>query len=527
MTFFIKPATEDAPHQSSLYLAQHGAEPEPAYALRRPDRTLAASKNCYSIALFDSYNPDVLFAEILLRLRWTQPTLSAAEIRRNGDVASTPEPILPTEFVIQLYAPDQQVTVRQRQSSWSTSSHWEFELPQKTFREPSASSLDQSRHDPAVADTTSRLRFKWKREGKLSKDLVCTLSGRSTDPDGSRRKGSKEPDITVAFYKHLKAVTVYEPNLSRVEMEDLKGLEIVLLLSAVAIRDIFYGNPRDTFNISSAARQSQSNGRSSSQPASHSSKPALKVQTAQQAGTPTMPNRHGPSGRPHAHGAPPAALAPPNAPNQPDFETARIKAEVEAEDRARRKAEREETRRVKKMVEVEEREARRKQEQIDRETERLKQVYAAEQKAAAKRQRPPPPPQIPYRPAASQQNLLVPFVQDPHQRPQSAPIQQGFFSGLFNHNSHQNQPHQQRPPYFQNNHQQRPQPQQQQAPPPRGPYMHQPFHSAGPSSSGFFGSQPAFHRPGPGPPSGQGHSGRRSHSSDPRKKMAKKKSSFF
>ena len=54
------------------------------------------------------------------------------------------------------------------------------------------------------------------------------MTGKSTDPTG--KKKSKEPDIAVALFAGLKEITIYEPNLYRVEMEDYKGLEVVLLL---------------------------------------------------------------------------------------------------------------------------------------------------------------------------------------------------------------------------------------------------------------------------------------------------------
>ena len=38
----------------------------------------------------------------------------------------------------------------------------------------------------------------------------------------------------------MRELTIYEPNLQRVEMEDPKGLEVVLLLSAVVIKDLYF-----------------------------------------------------------------------------------------------------------------------------------------------------------------------------------------------------------------------------------------------------------------------------------------------
>ena len=46
------------------------------------------------------------------------------------------------------------------------------------------------------------------------------LAGKSTDG-----KKSKEPDITIAMFRKGKELTLYQPNMHRVEVEDMKGLE--------------------------------------------------------------------------------------------------------------------------------------------------------------------------------------------------------------------------------------------------------------------------------------------------------------
>jgi hypothetical protein len=61
------------------------------------------------------------------------------------------------------------------------------------------------------------------------KDLAYLLSGKSTTPDRSKKQ-NRESDITVAIFRALKKVTLYEPNLQRVKVEDMKGLEVVLYL---------------------------------------------------------------------------------------------------------------------------------------------------------------------------------------------------------------------------------------------------------------------------------------------------------
>ncbi|KAL9638142.1 MAG: hypothetical protein Q9164_001736 [Protoblastenia rupestris] len=373
-TFYLRSSTDNVKHNASVLLSHLGSDAVPAYSLRHPDPTLPASKNRYAVALYDSYNPDVLFGEVLLIPEWTQPTLSKEEIRLNGGVLPPPQPILPTEFVIQLYNPDQQVIVRWKSGSWGSAPYWDFEMPQQSFRQPSTSTLDRTQSDPTASENTPKLGFKWKKDGKLSKDYVCTLSGKSTNPDGTKRK-NKEPDITIALFKHFKEITIYEPNLSRVEMEDHKGLEVVLLLGAIVIREVYNSNMRETFNISDAKPSTSSapTNAASEQP----------------------PRRH----RQHSSSSKPQAIAPVNLPPPPrpslenprppptdprsqwelDQETARLRKQVEHEKRERKRAEAAETKRVKRMLEEEERRQREKQKEVDRETERLRQLYGREQ----------------------------------------------------------------------------------------------------------------------------------------------------
>ncbi|KMU83603.1 hypothetical protein CIHG_01386 [Coccidioides immitis H538.4] len=195
-TFYIKPSTERPKHQSTYYFCQGGEDPSPAYSVRHLDPDLPASKNRYAVALYDSFCPDILYGEVLLIPKWTQPSLSQEAIRQNNGVPPPPEPILPNEFIIQLYNPDQQVLVRYKPKSWNSPASWQFEMPQQTFRLPSGSSLDRTMSDPAASDITPKLRFNWQKDGKFSKDLTCYLSGKTVDVDDARKR-SKEPDITV------------------------------------------------------------------------------------------------------------------------------------------------------------------------------------------------------------------------------------------------------------------------------------------------------------------------------------------
>jgi len=266
-------------------------------------------------------------------------------------------------------------------------------MPQQSFRKPSTSALDRTQSDPAASDITPKLDFKWKKDGKLSKDYVCTLSGKSSNPDGSKRK-HREPDITIALFRHFKEITIYEPNLSRVEMEDPKGLEVVLLLGAIVIREVFSSNMREAFNITESSRRNSAENTTSTSPLGASTAPSPPSRRhAQIISTPKPPataqSQQSTSSRP-----------PPTDPRSQwelDAETARLRAALESEERARRKAEHSETKRVKRMLEEEERKAREKQREIDRETERLKKIYGKEQRQGFAQLDSRPVPQPPSR----------------------------------------------------------------------------------------------------------------------------------
>ncbi|EYE95233.1 uncharacterized protein EURHEDRAFT_523390 [Aspergillus ruber CBS 135680] len=246
-TFYLKHGQNK--HSWVIYLCHHGDEPTPAYHLRYPDPSSPSSKNRYAVALCDPYVPEIIYGEVLLIPEWTQPSLSADAIRANGGVTPPPEPILPSQFVVHLYNPDQEIVVRYKPKTWNSPAMWDFEMPQHTFRQPSSSTLDRTQIDPAIADVTPKLRFGWRKDSKLSKDLACLLSGKTASIPETKTK-SKEPDITISIFKGLRELTLYEPNLYRVEMEDFKGLECVLLLGAVTIRDVFFTSIEKAFSIS-------------------------------------------------------------------------------------------------------------------------------------------------------------------------------------------------------------------------------------------------------------------------------------
>jgi hypothetical protein len=478
-TFYIKAATSDNPLSSTIYLTQNASELNPEYSLRRPDPSTPASKNCYAVALYDSYSPDVLYAEVLVQPEWTQPTLSQAEIRAQNGIPPPPVPVVPNKFVIQLYNPDQQVTVRQIEGKWNSSSYWEFEMPQNTFRRPSGSTLDRTQDDPAVSEVTPKIGFKWKRDGKLSKDISCYLSGKPM-PEG---KKSKEPDIIIAMYKTGKdqnSLTLYEPNMQRIEVEDFKGLEVVLMLSSAVIKDVFFNPSREMFNISSpsSAYQKRKNSGPVIGGRKSSGSGAIMTGALSQSPVHSVPQSQMPPQQPYRQPQPqhqqqvPASRLPPVNPQvqwEIDAETARLKAMVEAEEKEREKEERREQKRIKKMLEEEDRERERREADVAKETERLRKEYGVQAIP------PPPPnriqfqPNLPIRlnqgqtPQPQQPNRLSQFQTAPHSQP--VPVQRPVSTSSVA----------QRPQPI------HPSPQQQQ------PYLQAPGQASA-SSSGFFSS---------------------------------------
>lgn len=406
--------SKEVKHDATVYLSQYGSDAVPAYTIRHPDPSALGSKNRYAAALYDSYNPAILYGEVLLIPEWTQPSHSQEDIKRNGGVPPPPQPVLPNEFIVQLYNPDQQIVVHHRPSTWHSAQCWDFEMPTQTFRQPSVSNLDRTQSDPTVSEATPTVGFRWKREGKISKDLICNLSGKSRNPDGGKRK-QKEPDIPMAFFRNLQEMSVYEPNLTRVDMEDPKGFEVVLLLSAAVVKDIYFSSMKEAFNIGEASRAgNNSNGfgatsgnpnaafqippspsPANGQSAKRSKRPSLSLQT------PSNPST-GPSRPPPTD---------PRSQWEIDAETARLRQQVQAEETERKRREKEELKNVRKMVEEEERAARQREAEINKETERLRKEYEAEQKRLAKSGVRPPnlPPRHSAPPSVQQQQYLAPY----------------------------------------------------------------------------------------------------------------------
>lgn len=420
-TFYFKPSS-DNPLATTLFLSQNGSELQPEYSLRRPDPNIPASKNCYAVALYDSYNPEVLFAEVLVQPEWQQPTLSQAEIRAQNGIPPPPVPIVPEKFIVQLYNPDQQVTVKQIAGTWNSSAHWEFEMPQTSFRQPSVSAIDRTSNGPSLSDVTPKVSFKWKRDGKITKDISCYMSGKSTDG-----RKNKEPDILCAMLKG-NDLTLYQPNMHRIEIEDVKGLEVVLLLGASVIKDIFFNPNREMFNISSPQTSAKPNRKNSGpqiagKPLQNVTPPVMSgagyAVTPSKSQLPTQPSRPQQQQQPQYQTA--AVPRPsPGATNpltqwEIDAETARLRKIVEDETREREKRDAREQKKIKKMLELEEKERQRREAEVAKETERLRRQYgmppspqgnpgSSNNNSVPKPPRmqftapPPPPPSMPPRP---------------------------------------------------------------------------------------------------------------------------------
>ncbi|KAL2206264.1 hypothetical protein CC79DRAFT_864944 [Sarocladium strictum] len=361
-TYHFQQSTENPLH-TLLYFTYQGSEPSAEYLLKRP--APSESHNQYAFGLFDVQYSHVLYAELLLRPEWSQPTLSAAELRAQGPNNQPPATaITPDGFTIDLYNPDQAVVVKQEKGSWGRSDAWEFEVPERSFRTPTTSKVDAEVGQELVPELIPKVMFRWKRDSRLSKDMTCYMSGRSVGG-----KKNKEPDITVALFRqarHESNVTIYEPNMARVDVEDRKGLEVILLLTAEVIRDLYLMPRQDPFNTAGAPaptpQQIAAGRRRGSSPlhvANGSSAPA------------TMSGANN-----NSNNIPPtSSLA-----RTGDAEARRLQETFAREEReARERRDRDEQQRIKRMLEEEEaREKQRRQAEVDAETERLRREYGVQ-----------------------------------------------------------------------------------------------------------------------------------------------------
>ena len=317
--------------------------------------------------------------------------------------------LVPETFAIQLYNPDSTVAIKMVPGTWNKTDSWEFELPVQTFRQPSASELDRENGGLPPPDLMPRVMFRWKKDSKLSKDMTLYMCGKNL---GGRR--NKEPDITIAMFKTTtrrdgeSVVTVYQPNLHRVEVEDRKGLELVLLLGAEVIKDLYLSPKADVFNIGGGGSPVGVAGRrKNSKPTS--TPPGVPIMSG------AVPANGGPSGVGGSFVAANAirhpdtmpvtgssAAKPATSKADIDAETQRLKAMVEREEHERQKRERqererreqEEQQRIKRMLEEEEqRERQRKEAEIAAETERLRREYGMEGQELPSIVQSPPAPQ--------------------------------------------------------------------------------------------------------------------------------------
>ncbi|KAH8670077.1 hypothetical protein BGZ61DRAFT_460525 [Ilyonectria robusta] len=384
-TYRFKVSSEN-PLNTILYFTHNGSDPSAEYLVKRP--APSSAPNQYALGLLDPQNAAVIYAEVLLKPEWTQPTLSAAEVRAGNGPASQ-SPVTPDTFALSLYNPDQTVPVKLHTGSWGKSDSWEFEIPERTFKLPSVSRIDQDADRPPVSELVPKLVFRWKRDGR--KDMTCYMTGKTV-----AGKNSKEPDITVAFFrgKNDSILTIYEPNMARVEVEDRKGLEMALLLSAEVIRDLWVNPRNNPFNISSSAPASSGRRRNTSP----------RVTTPPGATMSGALGNQRPSSPPQTQVSPIQMSPDETARRQAEIEaeTQRLKAMVAEEERQARERERvqkEERKRAQKIQEREEKERRKREAEIDKETERLRREFGMEGQEYTSPTSPTiPEPRLPPRP---------------------------------------------------------------------------------------------------------------------------------
>ncbi|KAA8909963.1 hypothetical protein FN846DRAFT_583727 [Sphaerosporella brunnea] len=189
--------------------------------------------NTYSITLSDAAFPDITYASLSCALSFS----TSAD--------STPRVLRPSEFTLNLYNPSSAVTIIHKHSA-IRGDYWQFRLPRSSFLPPTKSSIDAS-YRPPTPPANELLTFRWKKVGGLMTrpQLQCVLA--------SHGKGD-EPDLAVAMYYGLgdKAgkgeMSVYESNFRRVDCMDLKGLELVLVITARVINDVWWGDVAAAFN---------------------------------------------------------------------------------------------------------------------------------------------------------------------------------------------------------------------------------------------------------------------------------------
>lgn len=227
--------------------------------------------------------------------------------------------------------------------------------------------------------------------------LRCSLVSPANLPTPSggastKKAGANEPDIPIAMFTSLGdkrgtgEITIYQSNLKRVEVEDLKGLEVVLLLSAMAIGDIWFLPTNTIFNLNPPIKGGAggtSRGRKNSFPLA-SVPPVVTISAPQ----PQQQQKQPPTTSPQ-HGKKPATASFAARFQQQeqshqrrhstpveDNEYARRVLEETARKRALAEQEQQQIRRM--LAEEEAREQRRREEEVNHETERLRRIYEQE-----------------------------------------------------------------------------------------------------------------------------------------------------
>ncbi|KAI5818713.1 hypothetical protein BZA77DRAFT_342605 [Pyronema omphalodes] len=205
-----------SPTETAIKFTISGSPPQQDYTLIRGDIA-----NTYSLSLHDGHFPSILYATLSTTVSLTSE--------------SPPRIILPREFVINLHSPDHSIAFNRHASILGDS--WEFTLPCHCFPQPTNSALDTV-YAPPVLDV---LRFRIKKEGGIISrpQLCCVLAGEGN-----------EPDTVLGMYSLNKnEMVIYESNFRRVELEDRKGLEILMVLGCRVVSEVYGNDAMRVFNI--------------------------------------------------------------------------------------------------------------------------------------------------------------------------------------------------------------------------------------------------------------------------------------
>jgi hypothetical protein len=378
------------PSRFTVSFTANGSPDEQIYNITHSTET----GNTYSVTYSDAHFPTIAYASVACSLEFPLASPSAD--------ANAPKVLLPSEFTVNLFNPDFQVTVEMKHSTLK-GNFWEFSMPKHSFPPPTNSQIDAG-YTPPVSE---RLYFRWRKEGGVlsRSQLRCSLVSTANTPGSSsrdRKAGAKEPDITLAMYegvgdKHGRGeFVVYESNFRRVDIEDLKGLDLVMVIGARVINDIWFCPTATTFNTGSEVMV----GSGSKQKGKNS--PPVPVLASQpvplQAGPPPQPGtfsqrfrqhqRQGHEQSPPAYPAGSGGLTayPPEKTNGPTPEQERAK-----KDQERRRIEAEQAEIHCMLAREEAQEQARKQAAINAETERLKRLYQQESRNRPQRPGPPAP----------------------------------------------------------------------------------------------------------------------------------------